>query len=80
MPKLLEWGFLEDLLKSLFSLSNDLDLRPHVLKAISNILSFKKERIYIVNKMSEFEFERLLDDIMDEPDEERSETIFFKKF
>ena len=61
MQKLLEWGFWEDLLQSLLSFSNDLEIRHYALKAISNILSKKKERIYIVNKISEFEFERFFD-------------------
>ena len=53
VQKLLELGFLENLIQS--SLSNDLEIRVYALRAISKIQSFKNERIYIVNKMSEFE-------------------------
>ena len=64
VQKLLEWGILEDFLKSLLSFWNDLEIRRDVLKAISNILTFQNERIYLMNKMSEFEFQRLLDNII----------------
>ena len=73
--KLLQWGFLEDLLQSSLSFSNDIEIRLYALKAISNILSFKNEIIYIVNKMTEFEFERLLDKII--PEEYRDDEDIF---
>ena len=42
-------------------------MKRYVLKAILKIieiLSFKNEIIYVLNKMSEFEFERLLGNII----------------
>ena len=59
---------MEDLLQLSLSWSNDLEMKEYVLKAISNILSFsfEHERNYIVNKMSEFDFERLFDNLVPE--------------
>ena len=61
VQKLLEWGFLEDLLQSALSFKNH---RTLTLQIILSILSKKKESIYIMDKMSEFEFERFLDNII----------------
>ena len=63
VKKLLEWGFFEDLLQSSLTFSNDYKMRLCALGAISNILSYRIEKIYFVNKMSEFEFKRLLDEM-----------------
>ena len=70
MQKLLELGFFEDLLQSSFS--NDPEIRRYALKAISKIMSFKNERIYIGNKMSEFDI--IQDDFLEESSDD--EDIF----
>ena len=80
VQKLLEWGFLEILLQSSLSFSDNLEIMRYALKAVLYILSFQNERISIVNKMSEFEFERLFDNAHDDFPEEYGEhesIVFF---